>query len=289
MRDELKDEYNILDFQEKLLEIMVYIDRFCSDNKIDYCLMAGSALGACRHKGFIPWDDDIDIYMTESDYNKFRKVFAKRGDHTHYYLQEWGKTTFKKHNMITMAKIRLNDSQIQEKAYQGWKMHQGVFVDIFILHNCADNKIGQLYQYIWSEAVVLKGLETRGYVPKSTKDKVLLSISKLIPKNFVLKYGLQNAYKYQKMRSNFTHGFIDTRSFSRSVFPSKIMFPAIYTDFEKVKLKVPANIDAYLRIQFGEDYMILPPVGKRPINKHTSNWSVNSAKYTDFSDEDKLI
>ncbi len=289
MRDGLNDEYKIIDFQEQLLEIMVYIDNFCSENKIDYCLMAGSALGARRHKGFIPWDDDIDIYMTETDYSRFRRAFSNKGDHSHYYLQEWGKTRYHNQTMITMAKLRLNGSEIKEKAYTGWKMHQGVFVDIFILHNCADTKFKQIIQYIWSEAVVLKGLETRGYVAKNAKDKIMLFVSKLIPRKFILKNGLKSAYKYQKHKTRFSHGFIDTRSFSRSVFPTQVMFPAVYADFEKIKLKVPANIDEYLRIQFGSNYMTPPPVNKRPVNKHTSDWSINSVKYTDFSDEKNLI
>ena len=65
MREELDDLYGIKEFQNELLKIMVDIDSFCNKYKVDYCLMAGSALGAERHKGFIPWDDDIDIYMTE--------------------------------------------------------------------------------------------------------------------------------------------------------------------------------------------------------------------------------
>ncbi len=289
MRDDADDEYGIREFQEQLLDIMVYIDGFCSKYNIDYCLMAGSALGARRHGGFIPWDDDIDIYMTESDYSRFRRAFSQKGDHAHYYLQEWGKTRYHNQTMITMAKLRLNGSEIKEKAYAGWKMHQGVFVDIFILHNCADTRSKQIFQYIWSEAVVLKGLETRGYVAKNAKDKVMLLISRMIPTKFILKNGLKNAYKYQKQKTRFSHGFIDTRSFKRSVFPTQVMFPAVYADFEKVKLKVPANIDEYLRIQFGADYMTPPPASKRPINKHASDWSVNSTQYNDFSDEIKLI
>lgn len=62
VRNDLQDTYGIIDLQERLLEIMVDIDGFCKKYNIDYCLMAGSALGAERHKGFIPWDDDIDIY-----------------------------------------------------------------------------------------------------------------------------------------------------------------------------------------------------------------------------------
>ena len=121
VRANLQDTYGILDLQEKLLEIMVDIDLFCREYSIDYCLMAGSALGAERHKGFIPWDDDIDIYMTEQGYANFRTAFAKYGDKEKYYLQEWGKTEVGGKTLITMAKIRLNHSQINEATYQELK------------------------------------------------------------------------------------------------------------------------------------------------------------------------
>ena len=77
VRDGLEDTYGILDYQEELLKIMVYIDAFCETNGIDYCLMAGSALGAERHQGFIPWDDDIDIAMPRKDYMRFLKISEK--------------------------------------------------------------------------------------------------------------------------------------------------------------------------------------------------------------------
>lgn len=290
MRDGLKDEYGILKLQDKLLEIMVYIDNLCQKYNIDYCLMAGSALGARRHNGFIPWDDDIDIYMTEIEYEKFKAIFKACGDSEKYYLQEWGKTSYRGKSFITMAKIRENQTFINEKAYSNWKIHQGVFVDIFILHTCPNKKIDQKKQYIWSEAVVLKGLETRGYSPKNKKDKLMLFVSKMIPKSLILKYGLNNTYKYMGEDTNYYHGFIDTRDFSRAIFSKDIMFPTKYVEFEKVKLKVPANNDVYLTIQFGSNYMDLPPESERPINKHSDSWKMDSQiRYNNLSDERKLI
>ena len=92
MRPELEDSYHLQELQDKILEIMVYVDNVCRENRIDYCLMGGSALGAKRHGGFIPWDDDLDIFMTPSNYERFRTLFAKRADAGEYYLQEWGLT-----------------------------------------------------------------------------------------------------------------------------------------------------------------------------------------------------
>ena len=290
IRDGLKDEYGILELQDKILGIMVYLDSFCEKYGIDYCLMAGSALGARRHQGFIPWDDDIDIYMTEQGYAKFRNKFLKYGDHGKYYLQEWGKTNWHGKHMVTMAKIRMNGTEIKEKALQGWKIHQGIFVDIFILHNCADDRKLQRKQYVWSEAVVLRGLEVRGYKAKNVKEKAMLFCSRLLPRKWLMQCGLYNTYKYQNKKTSFVHVVIYTRKFSHAVFPANIMFPAKYTEFETVRLKIPADNDEYLKIQFGEDYMTVPPENKRQVNKHALGWSENAdITYDDLSDEKKLI
>ena len=290
MRDNINDEYGIIEYQDKLLEIMVYLDQFCNENNIDYCLMAGSALGAERHQGFIPWDDDIDIYMMEKDYLRFRELFKKNGDSDNYYLQEWGATDWRSQHMITMAKLRKNGSVIEEKTYEGWKMHQGIFIDIFVLHNCPSSRIKQIVQYMWTEAVVLKWLEISGYKPKNIKDQIMLFGSKILPTKWILRQGLCHTYKYQNKNTELVQGFIDTRGFSRAVFPKDALFPAKYSDFEKVRLKVPAKNHEYLTIQFGKDYMTPPPVEERPINKHTHGWiDSGDIVYTEFSDEVRLI
>ncbi len=289
VRENLEDSYGILDFQDELLKIMVYIDSFCNANRIDYCLMAGSALGAERHHGYIPWDDDIDIYMSSSDYDKFKKAFNESGDKDKYYLQEYGSTHYKKRDMITMAKVKLNGSMIEEVAFKGWKVHQGIFVDIFIVHNMPEKNVQRISQYLWSEAVVLKGLSVRGYKSKSLKDFFMLTIANLLPTKWILNHGLYNAYKYDDIETSHVMGFFDTRKYSRAVFRRELIFPTKYSAFETVQLRVPANNKEYLRIQFGDDYMVPPPLDKRQINKHVNSWKLDEKIQYDYSDEVKLI
>ena len=149
-----EDTWGIRDLQNCILNIAQYIDSFCESNGIDYCLMGGSALGAVRHKGLIPWDDDLDIFMTPENYKKFRERFYEKGDKQTYYLQEWGA----KDGKPSFAKLRLNKSHYVEPDLESLKIHKGVFVDIFILHTCPDNYFSHLWQYFWSRYLVIKSL-----------------------------------------------------------------------------------------------------------------------------------
>ena len=155
MRENLNDTYGILLLQDKILEIAVYIDHFCDSHGIDYCLMGGSALGAKRHGGFIPWDDDLDIFMTPDNYEKFREKFLSIGDQSRFYLQEYGK---RKNGMVTVPKLRMNGTLYQEELTKEWDIHQGIYIDIFILHTCPKEKLRQLWQFFWAKCVVTKGL-----------------------------------------------------------------------------------------------------------------------------------
>ncbi|SCZ81201.1 lipopolysaccharide cholinephosphotransferase [Pseudobutyrivibrio xylanivorans] len=285
------DVYGIRELQGIILEIMVYIDSFCNSNQIEYCICGGTALGARRNNGFIPWDDDIDIYMTAKEYNKFKKIFLEKGDLEKYYLQEYGKTKYKNKDMITMAKIRMNNSYIDETGVDSnWNIHKGIFVDIFILHNLPEVKYKRAIQYCWSELVVLKGLQKRNYNTENFKYRVMLSIIKLFPTRWLLKHGLYNVYKYDDLETIYLQDFIGSVKYKNSVFPYNSMYPSVRGNFEKVALQMPADNDKYLEIEYGRDYLTPPPIEEIPIGKHIVNWKTNvKIDYFNNNDEVKLI
>lgn len=120
----------IHDVQMKILEVMKFIDKVCRKNDITYFIMGGTALGAVRHGGFIPWDDDLDIFMTPDQYEKFKLVFNKLND-TLFVIQEW-KTT---EHYLEYAKVRMNGTTLIEHNFANCKnMHHRIYVDIMILH-----------------------------------------------------------------------------------------------------------------------------------------------------------
>lgn len=126
----MNNKNNVHAVQRKILDVMKYIDEICRDNNITYYIMGGTALGAVRHGGFIPWDDDLDIFMTPDQYYKFKDVFNKIKQDK-FILQEW-KTSEK---YLEYAKVRMNGTTFIEEAFKERKdLHQGIYVDIMMLH-----------------------------------------------------------------------------------------------------------------------------------------------------------
>ena len=121
-------QQTVRDVQNKILEIMKYIDKLCRKNNITYYIMGGTALGAVRHGGFIPWDDDLDIFMTPDNYEKFKVVFESENSDL-FVLQEWKTTP----NYLEYAKLRMNGTTFIEENFKDAKdMHHGIYVDIMI-------------------------------------------------------------------------------------------------------------------------------------------------------------
>ena len=291
MRDGLDEQYGFLPLQDKILEIAVYIDKLCSENDIDYCLMGGSALGAKRHGGFIPWDDDLDVFMTPDNYEKFRSVFEAKGDKENFYLQEWGLTD----GMVTISKLRLNGTTYIEDSLKNWDIHHGIYVDIFILHNCPKNGIKQRHQCLWAKYVVMKGLAIRGYNRRKGFLGFALKVMAKMPKRFLVKHGLKQVYKYRKKETPYFCNFMGKAVFKNAIYKKDFFVPTEYVQFEKVKLKAPVNLHEFLSYRFG-DYMIPPSPERIKWEQHAESWNIEkdfrevmSDRNFTFADEKKLI
>lgn len=285
-----KDEWGIIGLQNCILNIAKYIHDVCKANDIEYYLMGGSALGAVRHKGFIPWDDDLDIFMRPKDYTKFRTYFKEFGDKENFYLQEWGASN----GMITLAKLRYNHSRFIEDDLRNWNIHQGVFIDIFILHDSPDNKISRLNQFVWAKYLVMKGASNRHYSRKGVVVKTLLSMLRLFPRRFLLNFALKQVYKYNGKTSNYYCHFLGRAGLKRGLYSKEYFSHGKEMKFETISLMVPAHVEKYLKDRWG-DYMQLPSEDEIRHYQHCSEWSDTIAfngvgsSTNDYKDERFLI
>jgi lipopolysaccharide cholinephosphotransferase len=233
MRPGLPDEHGFLPLQNKILEIMVDVDSICRKNNIDYFIMGGTALGAKRHGGFIPWDDDLDIFMTPDNYERFREIFIKFGDKDKYYLQEWGSSN----GMVSIAKIRMNNTTYIEPDLKNWDMHHGIYIDIFILHTCPDNFLQQLWQCAWAKYVIMRGLCNRGYTKRKGIVGIVLKVMSLFPKRFLLNFGLKQVYRYRDKNTNLYCNFLGKAIFNKGIYKKEWFSQPKYIAFETVTLK----------------------------------------------------
>ena len=267
MRDGLENTYGLIELQDKILEIMVYIDELCSLHNIDYCLMGGSALGSKRHGGFIPWDDDLDIFMTPDNYEKFRSVFEQVGDKERFYLQQYGYCN----GMVTVPKLRLNNTTYIEELVKDWDIHHGIFVDIFILHVCPNSRLLQIWQCFWAKCVVLKGLSMRGYTRQTGLKAVLIKLAKFLPKKIVLRQGLGQLYKYRKCKTDYYCNFLGKAVFQQGIYKRDWFEKTEYANFEKRRFRVPVGLHDFLSERFG-DYMTPPDAQRIKWEQHAWKW-----------------
>mgnify|MGYP004649564897 CR=1 FL=1 len=166
------------------LEMLLEVDRICRKNKIKYMISSGTLLGAVRHKGFIPWDDDLDTYMLREDFEKFCAAWEQDADKNSFFLQtyktdpeyRWG-----------YAKIRRKGTEYLRDGQEAIKCMSGVSMDIFILDNIPDSRPMEYLYHIIRRACI----KTLWSVVGVTEDPVawkrgLYHVLRHVPKNIPL-------------------------------------------------------------------------------------------------------
>ena len=264
------EKVNVRDVQLEILGILVKADEICKRNNIPYFLVGGTLLVAVRHKGFIPWDDDLDIGMTRENYNKFMQI-AEKELPKNLFLQTYNTEP---NSPFDFAKIRKDGTIFMENYCQKLDIHHGVYIDIFPYDNIPDDiKLRKRQHFkvqFWSNLFIAKTL-TGSSVPQVSfvgKIKLLVRLMmhyllKPIPKTFLFNNLEKNYKKYNnqkcKMRSmvKFPNFMISNEDLNN---PEEI-------EFEGLLFPCPRDPKKQLERQYG-DYMQLPPeeerVGHRP-------------------------
>lgn len=234
------------DLQKKHLEILQYVDSFCRENEIDYCLAYGSALGAKRHGGPIPWDDDADIYMTAAGYDRFRGLFLEKGDRDRFYIQQMQSID----GMVGFAKIRMNGTTYIQDIYKEDDMHQGIYVDIFLLHEAPATALGRLSCVLATSYRTLKEMANTNYAKRKIV-KPITAVLNLFPRKFGLKTAYRQLYRWDDTPSDSYAEWEFYTGNPRWYLKKDLIFPAQRMDYDGVSLCVPRQIEKYLEQCYG--------------------------------------
>lgn len=246
--------FDMKELHDKILDVVCYFDSFCKEHGVRYYMMGGTALGAVRHKGFIPWDDDFDVFMDYSNYKKFLDVAKIHLNRELFYLQledtdEWP---------LFFSKLRMNNTTYIEKDVLGRKMHHGVFIDIMCLNNASDNIFLRRLQYISARALSIAALGRKGYITASKLKKLTIFGANVILRGWVKNSLLRFVRSLNSKDTKCIGHFFGRAAFTKTSFPKSFLAQPVYMSFENLKLPVPQNYDGYLSTRFGCDYMAPP-------------------------------
>lgn len=250
----MKEKLSLEECRKISLDILIDVRDFCDRNNITYFLSVGTLLGAIRHKGYIPWDDDIDIMMPRPDYNRLLNEYDGK-----YALLKPSS------GMLYYAKV-YDPKTIKIEADTDYKKYKpiGVDIDVFPLDGIVNDE--KIINRLYKKECFLELLLRLSNQPIFLRKNKLKAINRIIPriigsKNLV-KLIERNAqtYKYEdsdyvvRMRRS-TNGF--TGALPKSVYEKD------YAEFEGHTFCIPKGYDQFLRAFFGDDYMELPPLEKR--------------------------
>lgn len=245
------------------LEILQYVHDFCIKNNINYSLCGGTLIGAVRHKGYIPWDDDIDIMMSRPDYIKFAAIFNSTSNSNYKFVYSGND----KDHYLTFGKVYDKRTIVIETKHDRLLKNIGVNIDVFPIDG-TPNDNGQRNAY-WNKMFRLRSLNSMVFQRKLSTEKgirriiryILFFLFKLIPANFFAKsinsFAQKNDFNSSSNVACSVFGYGRGEEISRSDWLNFVDL-----DFENKKFKAISGWNNYLTGLYG-DYMKLPPEEKR--------------------------
>lgn len=267
MSESSDKQYSIKDIQNKLLGILLYFSEFCKEHNLGFVLAGGTCLGAIRHRGFIPWDDDLDVFMLREDYEKLVPLWNEFADTEKFALARSDEKINIHHDV---TEIKDCNTTFINKHSVDLDINQGIMIDVIPLDAVAEGKAAGILQRLYAMLFSCYNFQR---LPEH-KSKAVYFASKIalgVVKSFKSRYKIwsfaeKKFTKYNGQGSNMVASFVESPAIMKQHFPIEWFINPATAEFEGHIMPVPKNYNQYLTISYG-DYMQLPPKEEQ-INRH---------------------
>lgn len=265
------DDFTLKRIQEVELEILKDFMDICDRHGLDYFGIAGTGIGALRHQGFIPWDDDIDVAMPRDDFEKLLPLVEKEMGDKYLIMNA---ERYPNYPLMT-TRMTMRGTKFKEEALKNIDAPLGIFLDLYPLDKVSDNPKEARRQardaWFWSKILILRSIPFPMLGFSGWKAKIIHAICGLahlvlsilhVPKTWIYK----KAYEAETRSNHYTKTknldfFCDTTPYM-NLYAVKDIYPLRKLPFEDVELNFPHNLHNNLTGMYG-DYMQLPPEEKR--------------------------
>lgn len=254
------DDKTLRELHKVEIEILDEIVRICEKHKIKYFLIGGTLLGAIRHKGFIPWDDDLDIGMLRKDYDRFLEICTYELNDKYYLdTRKYNKNTY-----LTFSKVRKNNTTFNEKVSINLDNHKGIFVDVFPYDNIKNpkSKLTRVRNIIIKNAIDALFVKYKLRKIKDCRRPLLCAMYQVLPGSFINQLQEFLMKRDCNKPAKYICEYTGCRNIEREMLPKEFADDLILVTFEGKKYYAFKEYDTYLTKVYG-DYMTLPPEEER--------------------------
>lgn len=258
---------SLTDIQKKILLLVEFVHKICVDNSIDYSLDCGSLIGAVREKGFIEWDDDVDIIFKRPEYDRFLNIIRNMTlpDYIGIYFPEEKKEFFDFNIRIFYKKERVRDDEENKSLYDG--IYSYATLDLFVLDNIPETKLANRIYVLKQQVVFGLAMSKRHdikYKKYKPMEKLAIKVLSIIGNLYSIKKLCELHNKYSTEYTGKTNRYYCTSwspEYPGYQFESNLFDEYILSDFESLKLYIPKEYDKVLKIEYDGNYM-------KPIKTH---------------------